>query len=318
MTKLSDRIYGCIFGCAVGDALGLGSEFMTRREVRHYYPGGLHSYDQIVRDAHRSQYPPASWTNDTEIMLQCATSMAETDSFDCTDFARRLADWYSPERDDIAGVFRALLPDPEFIVDPIATSKRTWDRMGGVTPSNEAAPRIPLAGLWNENVRNNARRMSAMTHYHPRCLDMSEAIALTVQAMTYRNHNITPDEIEAICSRTDENVPTFISLARSGNLDEMRLDDEDGLWWVRRAVGSAFWALWHTDSFEEGLLTVVNQGGDADTNGALTGALLGVKYGYSSIPHSLIVNLREPQVLEDVASRLAAVIERRFGADARD
>ena len=39
------------------------------------------------------------------------------------------------------------------------------------------------------------------------------------------------------------------------------------------------------------MLTVVNEGGDADTNAAIACAILGAKFGYDSIPRYYIENL---------------------------
>ena len=48
--NLKEKVYGFIFGGAIGDALGLGTEFMSVAEVRRRYPAGLQSYHQIVQD----------------------------------------------------------------------------------------------------------------------------------------------------------------------------------------------------------------------------------------------------------------------------
>jgi hypothetical protein len=53
---------------------------------------------------------------------------------------------------------------------------------------------------------------------------------------------------------------------------------------VRVAFRLAFWELFHAPSFEAGLIDVVNRGGDADTNGAIAGALLGARFGVMGIP----------------------------------
>jgi ADP-ribosylglycohydrolase len=54
---------------------------------------------------------------------------------------------------------------------------------------------------------------------------------------------------------------------------------------VRATFRLAFWELFHAPHFEAGLIDVVNRGGDADTNAAVTGALLGALYGEEAIPH---------------------------------
>lgn len=67
-------------------------------------------------------------------------------------------------------------------------------------------------------------------------------------------------------------------------LDQPTLHLQEHQGFVRVAFRLAFWQLLHRTSFEEGLLDTVNRGGDADTNGAITGALLGAYYGAEAIP----------------------------------
>jgi len=63
-----------------------------------------------------------------------------------------------------------------------------------------------------------------------------------------------------------------------------------------RTLAAALWCYWHTKSFEEGLLAIVNEGGDSDTNGAIACAILGAKFGYDPIPAYYIENLHNEDV----------------------
>ena len=49
-----DRIKGCLYGNALGDAMGLATEFMDKLEVKKYYKGsGPIPFQDIVSDFHR-------------------------------------------------------------------------------------------------------------------------------------------------------------------------------------------------------------------------------------------------------------------------
>ena len=62
-----------------------------------------------------------------------------------------------------------------------------------------------------------------------------------------------------------------------------------------------------TDSFEEALIEVVNLGGDADSTGAILGALTGAFYGIDAIPQRWLVGL---QNREGVDARAVALAQR--------
>ena len=53
---------------------------------------------------------------------------------------------------------------------------------------------------------------------------------------------------------------------------------------MRHTVESAIWGLLTTNSFDEAVVQVVNLGNDADTAGAVAGALAGAAYGLKAIP----------------------------------
>ncbi|MEI6444707.1 MAG: ADP-ribosylglycohydrolase family protein [Nostocales cyanobacterium ELA583] len=75
---VADKIRGVIFGQAIGDALGFGTEFLSRSEVKFTYPDGLTDYSQIryfskitnqFEQVDDWRWQPGDWTDDTDQML---------------------------------------------------------------------------------------------------------------------------------------------------------------------------------------------------------------------------------------------------------
>lgn len=66
----------------------------------------------------------------------------------------------------------------------------------------------------------------------------------------------------------------------------------------------AFWALRHAIGYEEGVVAVANLGEGADTNAAVTSAVLGAKYGAEAIPVRWLAKLQGRHEFEALATRL--------------
>lgn len=77
----------------------------------------------------------------------------------------------------------------------------------------------------------------------------------------------------------------------SPNISSLHLDDTYSIGYTLRTLSAALWSYWHSPTFEAGLLSIVNEGGDADTNAAIACAILGAKFGYDTIPQYYIQNL---------------------------
>src|SRR5206468_1726817 len=56
-------------------------------------------------------------------------------------------------------------------------------------------------------------------------------------------------------------------------------------------IPTCLYLLLTTDSFEEAILEVINLGGDADTTGAILGAMAGAHYGVGAIPGRWLLGL---------------------------
>ena len=72
-------------------------------------------------------------------------------------------------------------------------------------------------------------------------------------------------------------------------------------------MAAGLWAYWHAKSFEDGLLAVVNAGGDADTNAAVACAILGAKFGFNAIPIEYVDGLRNKEKLEFIVQGLETI-----------
>jgi len=91
---------------------------------------------------------------------------------------------------------------------------------------------------------------------------------------------------------------------KSSGLRNVALNDGALKNTVMYAYNIAHHCVSTTSSFEQALVKAVNFGGDADTNGAITGMLAGVKYGLRSIPSRWLDVLYQCENLLNTAEML--------------
>lgn len=301
-----------LYGYAIGDALGLGTEFMTKRIVGIKYPDGLKTYSQIVRDAHRSQWKRGEWSNDTNYVLALIDSMTETESFDPLDYARRLAKWYNNDLFDITQCMRWVLSQPDFKKNPYSVSRRVWHDMQDIGNPSDALGRSLLAGVWNENVTQNAIDITRLTHPRPRCETAAVLIAYMANNILWNDRTPDYNEVRELAMKENREVVMYVDMANDTDLGVFDLDDPDTCWYARKAMGSALWALWHNDSPIKALLTIINEGGDADTNAAVAVGLMGLRHGIKAFPAEYINGLVNGERIAEAADKLSALLEKRF------
>ncbi len=306
--SLKEKILGALFGYAIGDSLGLGTEFMTQKEVSRRYPNGLQDYQQIIRDAHRAQWKRGSWTNVTEIVIKVLESYVALGKFDYKDIACRLREWYLSNPVDLTRHQRILLSREDYASDPFESVSKSWQKIGLTENSSECLGKTLFAFLSSDPL-STAVNLCRLSHPQGRSTMASRVIASMTHSLFSFNKPASYETILGVANEMNENVAKYVEQAFFGNIDEFRLDDPDKYWDVRKAMGAALWCVWHCDSIEEALLTIVAEGGDADTNASLAVALMGLKYGYSSIPKKYIDHLIDKDRLFELADKLISTIE---------
>lgn len=298
-----NKMLGCLYGQAIGDAFGLGTEFMDKSDIRRYYPEGLSRYDQFVQDAHRKQWNPGEWTDDTDMMI-CIMTAFENGEFNVNKVARNFKDWFKSDPKDIGSNTYKVLCLGDYLQHPETCARICWEVSGKRSAANGALMRTSVVGLLPDkvdgdenivegyNVTKQSEKICKLTHYDPRCVGSCVIASLIIHNLVWHDKTLSYEEIKAIGDKYDDRIGEWIDIAyTSSDISALNLDEPGSIGYTLRTLAAALWCFWHASSFESGLKAVVNEGGDADTNGAVAGAILGAKFGFDSIPEYYIDNL---------------------------
>ena len=288
---IKDKMQGCLYGQAIGDALGLGTEFMTKEAVLKYYPDGLRRYDEIIQDAHRSRWSKGAWTDDTDMMI-CILNACEDGKIESRKVAINFKEWFNGRPMGIGAHTSKVLSMVDYVENSESYSRAWWELSHKNAAANGALMRTSVIGLLKDNYIETTEKVCRLTHYDPRCVGSCVILTSLIHNMIWRNTELSVNDIKEMGERYDERIKEWIDVAYySESIADLDLDEPSSIGYTLRTLSSGLWCYFHAKDFESGLLAVVNEGGDADTNGAVSGAVLGAKFGYSNIPDEYIKNL---------------------------
>jgi ADP-ribosylglycohydrolase len=281
---LRDRGLGALLGQAAGDALGTTVEFSRGDDIAARHPGGLR---EIVGGG-PFRVLAGQVTDDTELALALARSLAERGTYDSDDVAGRYVGWLRSGPFDVGRTTRsALTAEPGHGV-----ALRVWANAAAIAKGNEANGSLMRASplgvfgwqLEPDELARLAALDSRMTHASPACQAACVVFTHAV-ARAIRTGAPPRDLAEATLAwargRADAAwaVPVLED-AMQGPPPEY----QHHMGWVGTALRNAFWHLVSAPSFEEGVVRTVMAGGDADTNACIAGALLGAAHGAGAVP----------------------------------
>ena len=321
--ELRDRIRGAFWGAAVGDALGMPTEFLSRDEVyaKFGYVTGFESYrDQIIK----RPWNVGEWTDDFEQALCVTRVLLEHKKLNERALAEKLVHWLESDGRGCGALTAELLRHEKFLEEPSEVAAEVWQltKEGRNAPNGALMRTFPTAlwDFWDDGtVSKNTKIACAVTHADPRCQRSCLTMAyLLGYLMGWPEAIDTPrklsaelrDFIEKMGWQEDEELKDIITQKITRPIAGLKLNESIG--YTYKALSAGLWALCNGTSFEDGLLPIINEGGDADTNGTVAGALLGVKFGENAIPKNLRSGLLKSEELSSFADAFIDAIADRI------
>ncbi len=194
----------------------------------------------------------------------------------------------------------------DYTEKPFEVSQMVWKMSKYRSAANGGLMRTSVVGLFPKEVKACAENICRLTHYDPRCVGSCVIVSELIHALVYGKEPPTRSEMDSIARQYDFAICEYITKAWHEH-DIKNLMDDDCMGYTLVTLSVALWAYWHASSFEEGLLAVVNAGGDADTNAAVASAILGAKYGYQSIPQEYTEGLLYREQLDKTIKKLLEI-----------
>lgn len=310
-----DHILGCILGTAVGDAIGLPREGISRRRAERMFG--------IAPLGHRFVFGRGMCSDDTEhtlmVGLALLASDGDPDRFAIA-FARRLRWWFLRIPAGIGlGTLKACLK-LWMGVSPF--------RSGVSSAGNGPAMRSALIGVMassDEHLNRLVVASTAVTHSDPRAEQGAGVIARLARWVTQPIEQRPGLEQVVLDGVEDTQLRENLELAmrsanKSATPDEFasELKQSNGIsGFVNHTVPAAVYCwLANRDSYRDAVETAVCLGGDSDTVAAITGAIAGAELGRDAIPKDWLSGLHEwPCGVEWMVSLAEAIEKKRSGGD---
>lgn len=314
-------LLGPLLGLAVGDALGTTYEF--ERIEQPDYPTLATGPATDVIGGGPFDLKPGQITDDTQMAICIAQSLMHGGSaeLDLADLAERYLAWFQ-HAFDVGNQTGAALRAIETGTSVTQAGRAVWHASGRRAAGNGSLMRtapigVAFASAGAQRLVEESLADSILTHADPRCalacaafnvaiahgiehpggddlargramLDAGRAALPAAVTLLREAWSDNSEDLEML-TRAEEDLQRDLDTGLSDNpgVYRVELDLQRTAGFVRVAFRLAFWHLTHTP-WRAAVVDVASRGGDADTNGAIVGALLGARDGVLAIPGAWI------------------------------
>jgi ADP-ribosylglycohydrolase len=274
---------GALLGAFVGDASGATLEFLGRKPSAQDVEKAL---SMVGGGCWR--VAPGQITDDGELALCLARSLASAQAVDRDKIARAYVDWFHSQPFDCgtttSKAFGQSANRARVTADLLEECAR---RRNMASKANGALMRSIGLGIWSwrlspEDAAKAARDDARLSHPNPSCQHANAAYVVAVRHLVFSGGALRAASA-ALDDESAEEVRSWLREAESGSSPPYHPNDG----FVRIAFTHAFRHLMLGTPFVAALRETLGGGGDTDTNGCIVGGLMGALDGEEGIPERM-------------------------------
>lgn len=301
------RIIDSIIGHAIGDAMGVPTEFCVREYL-------LNNPVKEMIGSDKTGQPAGSWSDDTSMEICTIDSFIENGYFNHSDIMTKWLEWINEAKytanNDTFDVGRTCLRAIRNFSKGIEPLDCGID--GEQSNGNGSLMRILPVALYSyykkldeKEIIKLTNEISALTHKH----DISKlGCYIYVRYIMYLLEEKDKFEAYDLIKKIDYSSYSELAISKydrilKGNIKEHNITEILSTGYVVDTLECALWIFLNSKSYRETIIATTNIGNDTDTIGAIAGSMAGIYYGYNDIPDTWLDKLMRKDYLIDLATK---------------
>lgn len=310
-----------LIGIAVGDAIGVPFEFISREQMSSNL-----AVDMIGYGTHKQ--PLGTWSDDSSLSFCLAESLIL--DYNLSDIAKKFVDWkyssYWTARNEVFDIGN--------------TTSIAISRLNKILTSKEYKELEVQKYAGNEFENGNGSLMRILPLlFHIRGLDINQQFKIIwdVSALTHRHiraamscliylklaEYLLDDKDKKSCyfkmrgcitdfwsnMQFSMNEQKHFKRLIQNDIQNLKYTDLKSSGYVIDSLESSIWCFLKTNDYKESVITAVNLGNDTDTIAAITGGICGLYYGIGRIPEKWISNLARKDDIIALGKELGGIMK---------
>ena len=309
---LRSRFAGAMVGFAVGDAMGMPTQFLSREQILTCYGKPVTTFLR-AHPGHASEFlPPGSYTDDTQLLIATAECLIEHGRMEPARQAEAILSWHvntSPHR--------APMRANELACKHLAAGK-PWNKSGVYSSGCGAAMRMPPVGLLYYRQTDALVRAvldsCLITHTDPKAKAAAVAVAYLIARLVQSGEKCSPGNQVLEVADCAHSIDSDMAAMLRWVIQVVDLPPEEALFEIGTSSdaievlpAATYCFLKHPRRFADAVPTAANAGDASDSVAALAGSFVGAFAGLETIPKTFRDEVEDGDVLAAIGDQLASL-----------